>query len=208
MKLNKSQIGNLDYRFRIRLINSISGPKPACLIGTKSVTKGVNLGIFNSITHIGSNPPLIGFILRPNEKVRRDTYDNILEEKYFSINHVSSSISERSHWTSAKFDSNISEFDACNLTEEYIDNFYAPLLKNHKWKLKFSEKIKIKSNNTLLIIGEIINIYIDNSLIEDDGTLNLEKCDSLSVGGLNTYYKLKQVSQFPYARVENLPDFT
>ena len=33
-------------------------------------------------------------------------------------------ISERSHWTSAKFDSNISEFDACNLTEEYIDNFY------------------------------------------------------------------------------------
>ena len=100
MKLNKSQIGNLDYRFRIRLINSISGPKPACLIGTKSVTKGVNLGIFNSITHIGSNPPLIGFILRPNEKVRRDTYDNILEEKYFTINHVNSSISERSHWTS------------------------------------------------------------------------------------------------------------
>lgn len=210
MKLNKSQIGNLDYRFRIRLINSISGPKPACLIGTKSVTKGVNLGIFNSITHIGSNPALIGFILRPNEKVRRDTYDNILEEKYFTINHVNSSISERSHWTSAKFDSNISEFDVCNLTEEYIDNFYAPFVKESRVKigLKFSEKIKIKSNNTFLIIGEIINIYVENSLIEGDGTLNLEKCDSLSVGGLNTYYKLKQVSQFPYARVENLPDFT
>ena len=76
------------------------------------------------------------------------------------------------------------------------------------WNNVVDIKIKIKSNNTFLIIGEIINIYIDNSLIEDDGTLNLEKCDSLSVGGLNTYYKLKQVSQFPYARVENLPDFT
>ena len=209
MKLNKNDINKLDYRFRIRLINSITGPKSACLIGTKSKINGANLAVFNSITHIGSNPPLVGVIFRPNENVRRDTYDNIIKEKYFTLNHINSKINERAHWTSAKFTKQISEFKACNLSEEFIENFYAPYVKESDVKigLKFKEKVDIKSNNTYLIIGEITNIYVSSLFIEEDGTLNLESSDSLSVGGLNTYYKLQMLTKFPYARIEKIPIF-
>lgn len=209
MKLDSLKIKELDSSNRIRLINSVSGPKSACLIGTKSKKHGTNLGIFNSITHIGSNPPLIGVIFRPNENVRRDTYDNIINEKFYTINHINSEILERSHWTSIKINKNVSEFDVCNLTEEYIDGFYSPYVMESfiKIGLKFIETVKIEINNTVLVVGEIIQIIINDSFIDNDGTVNLQKSKSISVGGLNTYYDLKKISKFPYTRIENLPEF-
>tara|TARA_B100001540_G_C15798941_1_gene638997 strand:- start:1213 stop:1845 length:633 start_codon:yes stop_codon:yes gene_type:complete len=209
MKLDSLKIKELDYSNRIRLINSVSGPKSACLIGTKSKKHGTNLGIFNSITHIGSNPPLIGVIFRPNENVRRDTYDNIINEKFYTINHINSEILERSHWTSIKINKNVSEFDVCNLTEEYIDGFYSPYVMESfiKIGLKLIETVKIEINNTVLVVGEIIEIIINDSFIDKDGTVNLQKSKSISVGGLNTYYDLKKISKFPYTRIENLPEF-
>ena len=100
----------------------------------------------------------------------------------------------------AKFTKQISEFKVCNLSEEYIENFYAPFVKESDVKigLKFKEKIDIKSNNTYLIIGQITNIYVNSLFIEEDGTINLERSNSLSVGGLNTYYKLQMLNKFPY----------
>ena len=209
MKLDSLNIKDLDSSYRIRLINSVSGPKSACLIGTKSKKYGTNLGVFNSITHIGSNPPLIGVIFRPNEKVRRDTYDNIVNEKFYTINHINSEILERSHWTSVKINKNVSEFDVCNLTEEYIDDFYSPYVKESfiKIGLKFVETVKIEINNTFLVVGEITEIIINDSFVDNDGTVNLQKSKSISVGGINTYYDLKKISKFPYARIEKLPEF-
>jgi hypothetical protein len=41
---------------RLNLINSCTGYKSANLIATKSVDGAVNVAIFSSITHLGSNP--------------------------------------------------------------------------------------------------------------------------------------------------------
>ena len=55
----------LPGRYRGMLLNKISGLKPANLIGTKSKSGQTNLAVFNSVVHIGANPPYLGFILRP-----------------------------------------------------------------------------------------------------------------------------------------------
>ena len=75
----KSNIKDLEKVKRLNIINSITGIKPGNLIGTISKEKITNLAIFSSVIHLGSNPALLGFILRPQERVRRDTYNNILE---------------------------------------------------------------------------------------------------------------------------------
>ena len=59
---------------RLNLINSLSGVKPANLIGTKDQNGNENLAIFSSVVHLGSNPALLGFILRPQGEVRRHTH--------------------------------------------------------------------------------------------------------------------------------------
>ena len=97
-------LGALGKQERVNLINSISGYKPANLIGTISAAKKTNLAIFSSVVHLGTNPPLFGFITRPTTEVPRHTYENLKEIGVYTINHVHESFIEKAHYTSAKFD--------------------------------------------------------------------------------------------------------
>ena len=83
--------------FRLNLINSITGIKPGNLIGTTNKQGNTNLAIISSVVHLGSAPPLIGFILRPHHEVRRDTYENILETGQYTINHIPEKHVQQAH---------------------------------------------------------------------------------------------------------------
>ena len=107
--IDSKQISEFSKVYRLNLINSITGYKPANLIGTKSTKGQSNLAIFSSVVHLGSKPPLIGIITRPNT-VPRDTYRNIIESNYYTINHISKNMVERAHFTSAKIRDDESEF--------------------------------------------------------------------------------------------------
>ena len=134
MHLTKEDIFNTPRIKRLNLINSITGIKPGNLIGSISKNGNSNLAIFSSVVHLGSNPALIGFISRPHDKVRRDTLENILETKYYTINHIHSDFIKQAHQTSGKYDKDVSEFETCHLTETYLYNFSAPFLKESKIK--------------------------------------------------------------------------
>ena len=93
MIVKKDQISSWESKYRLKFINSLSGYKGLHLIGTKSKDGSSNLAIFNSIIHISSAPARIGFIVRPL-KVPRDTYNNIVDTDYYTINHVHKSFLE------------------------------------------------------------------------------------------------------------------
>ena len=209
MHLTKEQIQQTSRIKRLNIINSITGVKPANLIGSISENGHSNLAIFSSIVHLGSNPALLGFILRPQHEVRRDTYDNIMQTKYYTINHIPSNYVENAHYTSAKFDKEDSEFERCKFSEEYLFDFDAPFVKESRVKigLKLEEMLPIKLNKCVIVIGSIQHLWVDDVAVEDDGQINLELLDDVGIGGLNSYYKLKRIAQFPYARVNELPDF-
>ena len=205
MYLNKDGIQQLEKFNRINLMNSITGISPANLIGTISNDSIENLAIFSSIVHIGSNPPLMGFILRPTKKNRRDTYENIIETNKFTINHITSDMVERSHYTSVKFHKNESEFQKCRLTAEYLNNFQAPYVKESYAKvgLELEDIQSIKSNGCRLIIGRVERLYVPDSAIYKNGNIQLDLSNSIGVGGLNTYYSLDKIAEYPYVRVND-----
>ena len=209
MHYSKKDINEMGKVERLNLINSVSGIKPANLIGTISNDGMPNLAIFSSVIHLGSNPALLGFVVRPHTDVRRHTYENIMENGYYTINHVTSVITEQAHFTSVKFDRDISEFEKCNLTEEYLFNFMAPFVKECKLKigLQIVESIPIALNNTVLVVGEIHHIVFPDSEIHEHGHLDLSKLENVGISGLNSYYKLEKMAQYPYARLSNLPEF-
>lgn len=197
-----------EQKYRIRFINSISGYKAVHLIGTKNLSGQTNLAIFNSIVHIGASPPLVGFIMRPIT-VDRHTYANILEAGYYTINHVHKSFVKNAHFTSASFLKEESEFQKCNLTEQYSKDFQAPFVEESRIKfgLSLKEDILIKSNDTRLIIGQIERILINDEVIEADGQLDLENANDVCVTGLNQYSSVSKFKKFSPAYVEELPDF-
>ena len=197
----RSSIDDLDKIFRINLINSASGYKSANLIGTRDDLGVANLAVFSSIIHMGSNPPLLGFILRPT-KVARHTYSNIKENSYYTINHIAYHFAKQAHHTSAKYESDVSEFEVTGLTEEHLHDFHAPFVKESpvKMGMRFVEEHKIESNGTILVIGEILDLYVKEEFMEDDGFVNLSKGKVVIINGLDGYSLPNQPKRFGYQR--------
>ena len=205
----QKDFSELDKYKRANLINSISGYKSANLIGTISDSGVTNLAVFSSVVHIGANPPLLGFILRPIDEVPRHTYENIKQNSVYTINHVHEDFVEKAHRTSAKFERDESEFEKCKLNAEFIKGFAAPFVKESKIKigLKFAEEIPIKLNKTILIIGKIEHIILPESALLENGNVDLNAVSDVAISGLDTYHKVEKIETFPYARTSSLPEF-
>lgn len=185
---SRSDIDNFHHLYRINLINSCTGYKSANLIGTKSFNGNENVAVFSSVTHMGSNPPLLGVFFRPTT-VLRNTYENIKETGLYTINHIHNTILEDAHHTSAKYDKSISEFDKTNLNSEYLSNFQAPFVAGAPVKIamKFIEEYQIKSNSTILLVGEIIDLHVNDNMVEEDGFINLTNGETAVINGLDGY---------------------
>ncbi|MBD3889779.1 flavin reductase family protein [Olleya marilimosa] len=198
---NLKQIQELEHLYKINLINSCSGFKSANLIGTKSNNGQENVAVFSSVTHVGSNPPLLGFFCRPTT-VTRHTYDNIKNTGIYTINHIDLDNFEDAHHTSAKYDQSISEFDMTGLESEYKDNCKAPFVKGApiQLEMKFVEEYLIKANNTILVIGEIQGLHINGDLLQDDGFINLSKANIAAINGLDGYTIPKLEKRLEYQR--------
>jgi flavin reductase (DIM6/NTAB) family NADH-FMN oxidoreductase RutF len=200
--LKSHEFDKLNHIFRINLINSCSGFKSANLIGTKSNLGIPNVAVFSSVTHLGSNPPLLGVIFRPVTDVPRNTYENIKETGQFTINHIDTSIIRDAHHTSAKYDKNVSEFDITELEEEYKNGWHAPFVKNTPIQiaLTYCEEYEIKANGTIQLIGEIKDLFIKPDLLEDDGFVNLTKANIVAINGLDGYTVPKLKERMVYQR--------
>lgn len=205
----RQDIDELDRIYRLNLINSVTGYKPANLIGTISREDVTNVTIISSIIHMGSNPPLIGFVQRPLT-VQRDTYENIKDTGYFTINHVHGEFIEKAHQTSARYDRDVSEFDACDLGKEYLNGFVAPYVKESKIKIgmRFVEEVPIRHNGTILMIGEIADLYIAEQCIEKEGSLDLNLVNDVCISGLDSYHSVSHKATFGYAKPHLQPTLT
>jgi flavin reductase (DIM6/NTAB) family NADH-FMN oxidoreductase RutF len=201
MLVLKQNLLDFDKLYRTNLINSLSGFKSANLIGTISKEGKANLAIFSSVIHVGANPPLIGFLMRP-VSVERHTYTNIKETKLFTINHINKDIYKQAHQTSARYEKEISEFEACGLTPEFYDSMKAPYVKESiiKSGCRFVEEHQIKSNDTIFIVGEIIEVMIPDDVLMNDGYVDIEKAGTITISALDSYHEAKRISRLTYAK--------
>ena len=199
---SRTDIDQMDKIFRLNLINSCTGFKSANLLATKSLNGVSNVAVFSSITHLGSNPPLIGFILRPTT-VPRDTYRNIKDTGVFTVNHIYSDIIEDAHHTSAKYPDEVSEFTKTGLEEEFLGDFPAPFVKGAKIRLgcRFLNEYVIKENDTLLLVSAIEHVFIaDQDILQEDGWLKLENANTVAINGLDGYATTNLLDRYAYAR--------
>lgn len=199
--LNSQQIAAMENRYRARLINSLSGFKSANLVGSIDAQGQPNLAIVSSVTHIGSNPPLLSFISRPNS-VQRHTLDNIFQTGVFSLNSVEADFAERAHQTSARYPKQQSEFDAVGLTPQFEDGFAAPFVQESQVKIALSLKEHhiIKANNTEMVIGQIEQIHLPADIIKPDGYLDIESMQWVTVSGLDSYHVTQRLFRLQYAK--------
>ena len=198
---NKNKIKNLEKIYRLNLINSCTGYKSANLLGSMDNNGNTNLAIFSSITHLGSDPAMIGFVLRPRT-VPRNTYNNMFNTKYFTVNHVNANDIEDAHHTSAKYPKEISEFEKTKFEPEFIDNFKAPFVKSSKIKFgcKYLNEYDKKENNTIMVVASIECLFVDDDALQNDGWIRLDKAETVTINGLDGYAKTSLIKRYEYAR--------
>ncbi|CAH6838505.1 flavin reductase family protein [Vibrio chagasii] len=199
--LSKNDLQAMEQRERTRLVNSLSGFKSANLIGSCDSQGAANLAVISSVVHLGSHPPLFGFIVRPCKR-RRHTLDNILETKHFTINSIGADFFKKAHQTSARYPKEVSEFESVGLTPYYDDDFSAPFVLESALKigLALKEHIQIESNHTQMLIGEVVMLHAPKNAFMPDGYLDLEALDTVTISGLDSYHVTQRLCRLSYAK--------
>lgn len=199
LAISRQTILEFEKLFRTKLINSLAGIRQVTLIGTKSKEGQENVSIFNSLIHLGANPPLFGFISRP-DSVERDTLRNIKETESYTLNFIDKNWIKEAHQTSARYSKESSEFEATGLKPEYLGKCLAPFVKEAiiKIEMKLQQILNIEINNTIMVIGKIENLHIPEERIAEDGLVNADHL--LLSGGLDAYYSSEFIQQLAYAK--------
>ncbi|MGJ8632853.1 MAG: flavin reductase family protein [Luteolibacter sp.] len=197
-----SDLEEMEKLARVRLANSLPGPKPISLVGTVSGKGVTNIAPFSSVTHLGSSPALIGLVSR-SDVVGRDTLSNILETGSYTINHVSAGILEQAHQCSARYEG--SEFLEPGLSPLFEDGVMAPFVAEAKFRfgMELVDTVPIPANGTVLIVGRVVLIQAEDKFLAGDGSVDLEGLGSLASTALDTYFEVKQIARLPYAKAGN-----
>jgi flavin reductase (DIM6/NTAB) family NADH-FMN oxidoreductase RutF len=198
---NQTDIQSWERFYRANFINSLTGFKSVSLIGSVSSQGQTNLGVFSSIVHIGSDPALIGYINRPR-KAAPHTLANIEQTGVYTINHIHPSFLEKAHQTSAKYPEGVSEFAEVGLTPEYKEDFLAPFVKESqvKYALSLVEIIPIRHNETFLVIGKLQSVLLNDTLVQDDGFIQLQQAETVCSNGIDGYYQTSLLGRYSYAK--------
>ncbi len=200
-RIDRPEIEKMERVPRLNLINSCTGYKSANLIATISNEGRTNVAVFSSVTHLGSDPALISFTLRPTT-VPRHTYKNIKEYGYFSVNHITAEQIADAHHTSAAYPEEISEFDQTELEPIYHNDCPVPFVKGSPVKLlcKYMNEYLIQENGCLLVVASIEAIFYEEQLLTSDHWLQLDKGKVVAINGLDGYALPELLERFAFAR--------
>ncbi len=191
----------MEKRFRTTFINSLPGYKCLQLLGTVNKEGVTNLGLFNSVFHLGANPALLGMIFRPDGD-DHDSLKNIIQTSQYTLNNVLPQWFKQAHQTSARFPSGHSEFEPCGFKESYLEGFKAPFVYQSSIQigLEMRDLVDIPINNTKMLIGEIVHVSMDDSILESDGYVDHLKAGTVTVTGLDSYFTTSHLGRLAYAK--------
>lgn len=206
MLFTSKDIAALQSRYRAALVNSLSGFKPANLVGTADPDGQTNLAVISSVVHLGSHPPLLALIIRPSP-VERHTLDNILATGCYTINHVRDTFIEAAHQTAARYPREQSEFAATGLGELWVEGFPAPFVREASIRmgLKLREHQQLVINDTHFLIGEIVLAEVPEDCIGDDGSVDICGAGTVALSGLDSYYDTRRLRRMAYAKPDLPP---
>ena len=173
------------------MISGIS-PRPIAFVSSQSKEGRDNLAPFSYFNAFGSNPPIIGFSPANSGKTgkKKDTLLNIIDTKEFAVSIVDYNMVEQVSLSSCEYDSDIDEFVKSGFEKKESNLIKPPSVKNSPFimECKLYNIIELggKPGSGNLILGEIINFHVKESIL-DDGKINPMKLDAISRLGYNYY---------------------
>jgi flavin reductase (DIM6/NTAB) family NADH-FMN oxidoreductase RutF len=170
-----------DETLLYKLLTGTIIPRPIGWVSTIDNNGINNLAPFSYFNMVSSNPPCVMFSTRRDNNKNKDTLNNVLQTKEFVINLVTLDNVEQMNATAAFVNATIDEFKLANLTA--IDSVSVKPKRVKESPVHFEcEMIHhyfIKDNNgnetACVVIGQIKNIHIDDSILMENNRIDLDK---------------------------------
>lgn len=180
-------------------------PRPIGWISTLSKDGIPNLAPFSMYNHLGYDPPYVFFAggNRPGTDQRKDSVVNAEETGEFVVNIATYDLRDKVAMTGLIYPPDVDEFEVAGLTK-------APSTMVKPWRIaespihfecRYHSTVSIPANrpDTIhhAVIGEVVGIHIDDSVITADGQVDILKVRPLARMGYLDYTSVTDVFTIP-----------
>ena len=190
MQFDPTEMGLRDvYTLMVQLIT----PRPIAWVSSISKAGVTNLAPFSFFNGVGANPPSVLFCpVNRRDGSQKDSLLNVLETKEFVVNVVSYADAEIMNQSSADFVSGFSEFETLGIEKLDSEVVAPPRVASSlaQFECRLLQHIELASGpaGANVVIGEIVMMHIDDSIIQD-GVIDMDKLDNVGRLGGKSYTK-------------------
>ena len=187
------------------LLGSI-GPRPIAFVSTINEKGERNLSPFSFFNVFSANPPIAIFSPARSGRTNttKDTYNNVKEIAECVINVVNYDIVTQMSLTSSPYASDVDEFTKGGFTPIASETVAPFRVKESPVQLecKVNEVVELGTEGGAgnLVICEITRIHIDESILDEKGTIDQHKIDLVSRMGGNWYCRADKNSMFEISK--------
>ncbi|XTZ37140.1 flavin reductase family protein [Salmonella enterica] len=187
-------------------LNAIIGPRPIGWIASLDGNGRRNLAPYSFFNCFNYRPPIIGFA----SSGWKDSVSNISETKEFVWNLTTRNLAEQMNETSASLAHGEDEFARAGLTPVASRIISVPRVAESpvNFECRLSQCIQLTAADgtmidSWLVLGEVVAVHIDESLIEAGVYQTAKAQPVLRAGGPSAYYGISETMRFDLVRPDN-----
>ena len=174
------------------------GPRPIAFASTIDKLGRPNLSPFSFFNVFSANPPIL--IFSPARRVRNNTtkhtLENALTTKEVVINIVNYDMVQQMSLSSTEYDEGVNEFEKAGLTtlkSDIVEPFrVAESPVQFECKVTKVEALGKEGGAGNLIFSEVVKIHINESILNEAGSIDQDKIDLVARMGGNWYSRANQ----------------
>jgi flavin reductase (DIM6/NTAB) family NADH-FMN oxidoreductase RutF len=193
-------IQSTDSSVLYKLLTGTVIPRPIAWVASIDANGIDNLAPFSFFNVVSEDPPHIMFSTVRTGNKNKDTLNNILANNQFVVNLVTENVVEQMNTTAQNAASEVSEFELANVTP--IDSVYIKPRRVKESLVQFECEMvhhyfieKHQNGGACIIIGKIITLHIDDSILMDNHKINLDAYKPVARLAGSNYSKLGELFQ-------------
>lgn len=189
---------DLEYSAIYKLLTGSVIPRPIGWISTIDENGINNLAPFSYFNIVGEDPPHVMFSTVRGNNTNKDTLNNVLANKQFVVNMVTEDLVEQMNSTSQAVSPDVDEFQLAHLTP--IASVKIKPMRVAESKITFECEMvhhyfleNHKNGGACIIIGRIVMMHFDDSVLLDNFKINMENYKPVSRLAGSNYSKIGEV---------------
>ncbi|MFZ4679799.1 MAG: flavin reductase family protein [Flavobacterium sp.] len=188
----------LDYSAVYKLLTGAIIPRPIGWISSISEDGINNLAPFSYFNAVGDDPPHVMFSVGRGNDINKDTLNNVLDTKQFVVNMVTEALAEKMNLTAQSVPSHVDEFALAHI--DSIQSIKVKPLRVKESPITFECELvhhyfleDHKNGGACIIIGRIVMMHFDESVLMDNYKINLENYKPIARLAGSNYAKIGEI---------------